>query len=73
MAGHELRMAALPAAYVADLQEACKLMGIRAAGMMFPDLACLVPRDKLADPHGVYPARTVAATRKINLRRLFLI
>ena len=28
VAGHELRMVALPAAYVADLQEACKLMGI---------------------------------------------
>ena len=72
-AGHELRMVALPAAYVADLQEACKLMGIRASSTMFPDLACLVPRDKLADRHGVYPPRTVAATRQVCPQPVFLI
>ena len=42
-------MVALPAAYVADLQEAWKLMGICASGTKYPDLTCMVPRDKLAD------------------------
>ena len=69
VAGHKLRMVALPAAYVAALQGACKLMGIRAASTMFLDLACLVPKDKLADAHGVYPTRAVAATRQVPFVR----
>ena len=73
LAGHELHIVELLTAYVADLQEACKLMGICASGTMFPDLACLVSRDKLADPHGVYSSRTVAATRLVHLQPFFLI
>ena len=26
---------------------------------------CMVPRDKLADPHGVYPPRTLTAARQV--------
>ena len=63
-AGHVLLTVALPAAYVADLQKACKLMGIRADGINL-DLACMVLKDKLADLHDVYKPRTVAATRKM--------
>ena len=52
VAGHELWKVALPAAYVVDLQEACKLIGIPASGTMFPDLDCMVTKHELADPHG---------------------
>ena len=66
MAGHELRKVALPAAYVVDLQEACKLIGIPASGTMFPDLDCMVTKHELADPHGVYPRSIVAAERQVH-------
>ena len=65
VAGEGLQMVALPVAYVADLQEAWKLLGQRSSGTLYPDLNCLVPKHKLDDPHGVYLPRTVAAARQV--------
>lgn len=62
MDGEDLSMLALPAAYIADLLEAWKLMGLRGQGTYYPDITYLVPRDELANPTKEFPRRSVEQT-----------